>query len=128
MHEALRFDPLAPGLFRWAACDTTNAVGTRRAKRIVAGIRVFVAFRSAMHDGRFVTDPVTFDPARPADHYIHFGHGLHICFGIHLNRVLLAFFAAQPPCMVAMEAYAGGHHWAREIGKLGHMAAAVSGS
>jgi transposase len=33
---------------------------------------------------------------------------------------LLAFFAAQPPCVVAMEACAGAHHWAREIGKLGH--------
>ena len=33
---------------------------------------------------------------------------------------VLAFFAAQPPCMVAMEACAGAHHWARELGKLGH--------
>ena len=33
---------------------------------------------------------------------------------------LLEFFAAQPPCVVAMEACAGSHHWAREIGALGH--------
>jgi transposase len=33
---------------------------------------------------------------------------------------LLEFFAAQPSCVVAMEACAGSHHWAREIGKLGH--------
>ena len=33
---------------------------------------------------------------------------------------LLEFFAAQPPCTVAMEACAGAHHWAREIEKLGH--------
>src|SRR3954452_20867332 len=33
---------------------------------------------------------------------------------------LLEFFAAQPPCTVAMEACAGAHHWARELGKLGH--------
>jgi transposase len=33
---------------------------------------------------------------------------------------LLEFFAAQLPCTVAMEACAGAHHWAREIGKLGH--------
>ena len=31
---------------------------------------------------------------------------------------LLPFFAAQPPCTVAMEACAGAHHWARELGKL----------
>ena len=33
---------------------------------------------------------------------------------------LLAFFAGQPPCIVAMEACAGAHYWAREIGALGH--------
>ena len=33
---------------------------------------------------------------------------------------VLAFLAAQPPCVVAMEACPGAHHWGREIGKLGH--------
>ncbi|MEY9391731.1 transposase [Bradyrhizobium diazoefficiens] len=33
---------------------------------------------------------------------------------------VLAFFAQQPACLVAMEACASAHHWAREIGKLGH--------
>ena len=33
---------------------------------------------------------------------------------------LLGFVAAQSPCVVAMEACAGSHHWAREISKLGH--------
>lgn len=33
---------------------------------------------------------------------------------------VLAFFSAQPPCLVAMEACGGAHYWAREIGKLGH--------
>ena len=33
---------------------------------------------------------------------------------------LLGFFAAQTPCVVAMEACAGSHYWAREIRKLGH--------
>jgi transposase len=33
---------------------------------------------------------------------------------------VLGFFAAQPPRLVAMEACPGAHHWAREIGKLGH--------
>ena len=34
---------------------------------------------------------------------------------------LLAFFAAQPACLVAMEACGGAHHWGRELAKLGHM-------
>ena len=33
---------------------------------------------------------------------------------------LIAFLAAQSPCIVAMEACAGAHYWAREISKLGH--------
>ena len=33
---------------------------------------------------------------------------------------LLAFFAKAPPCLVGMEACATAHHWARELGKLGH--------
>jgi transposase len=33
---------------------------------------------------------------------------------------VLAFFAAQPHCRVAMEACASAHHWARAIGELGH--------
>jgi transposase len=33
---------------------------------------------------------------------------------------LLGFFAKQPACLVGMEACAAAHHWARELGKLGH--------
>ena len=33
---------------------------------------------------------------------------------------LLAFFATLPPCVVAMEACAGAHHWGRELAALGH--------
>jgi transposase len=33
---------------------------------------------------------------------------------------VLGFFARLPPCLVAMEACAGAHHWAREIARFGH--------
>lgn len=33
---------------------------------------------------------------------------------------LLAFLSGVDPCIVAMEACAGSHHWGREISKLGH--------
>lgn len=33
---------------------------------------------------------------------------------------LLTFFAGHEPCLVAMEACPGAHHWGREIGKFGH--------
>jgi transposase len=39
---------------------------------------------------------------------------------------VLIFFAAQPPCTVAMEACSSSHHWAREITKLGHIVRLIS--
>ena len=33
---------------------------------------------------------------------------------------LLEFFASLPPCLVGLEASGSGHHWARELIKLGH--------
>ncbi len=33
---------------------------------------------------------------------------------------VIAFFAAQPRCLVAMEACGGAHHWGRELERLGH--------
>jgi transposase len=58
--------------------------------------------------------------------YVFQAHGAdaagHTLFRKRLvRRKLLEFFAAQAPCVVAMEACAGSHYWAREIGKLGHM-------
>ena len=37
-----------------------------------------------------------------------------------MRTKLLGFFTMQTPCVVAMEACAGSHYWAREITKLGH--------
>ncbi len=33
---------------------------------------------------------------------------------------LLAFFAAQQPCVVVMETCSGAHHWGRELTRMGH--------
>ena len=42
----------------------------------------------------------------------------HVLFRKRITRVkLLGFLAAQAPCVVAMEACAGAHYWAREIAK-----------
>ena len=42
-------------------------------------------------------------------------------FSRKLTRAkLLGFFAAQPRCLVAMEACGGAHHWGRELERLGH--------
>ena len=45
----------------------------------------------------------------------------HVLFRKRITRAkLLSFLAAQTRCVVAMQACAGAHYWAREIAKLGH--------
>ena len=87
--EASRFHPLTPALFRTAMEDYRLAGGTLRAKTIPAGATVLAATRSAMFDGRRVPDPTAFQPGRPTYSYMHFGGGMHECFGIHMNRVMI---------------------------------------
>ena len=53
------------------------------------------------------------------------GHGAdsagQTVFSRRLTKVkLLDFFAAQPACLIAMEACGGAHHWARQLTQLGH--------
>jgi transposase len=52
-------------------------------------------------------------------------HGIDAEGAVVLRRQLrrayvLPFFAKQPPCLIGVEACATAHHWARELGKLGH--------
>jgi len=52
-------------------------------------------------------------------------HGADASGAIVFRRKLrrhdvLGFFAAQPRCVVAMEACGGAHYWGREIDRLGH--------
>ena len=89
VREAMRFDPLAPGLPRIAVQEWTVARGTRRARTIPKGATVIAAFPSAMMDDRRIPSPTRFDPGRRSHECIHFGHGLHECFGRHINGATL---------------------------------------
>jgi cytochrome P450 len=87
--EAMRFDPLAPGLPRLTVADHVIARGTPREKLIPKGTKMLVAFSQAMMDESRVPEPKRFDPLRPAQNYCHFGHGLHECFGRLINHATL---------------------------------------
>jgi cytochrome P450 len=91
--EALRFQPQTWALLRTCVADQTVAAGTRRATRVRAGARVLVATQSAMFDGRSVPAPRKFRTDRPFERYLHFGHGLHMCFGLEINRLQLPAMA-----------------------------------
>jgi cytochrome P450 len=86
VREAMRFDPLAPGLPRVATRDHVVAQGTRRARSVPKGATVIVCFASAMMDDRRVPEPERFDPDRRPHEYVHFGYGLHRCFALAINE------------------------------------------
>lgn len=87
--EALRFDPLAPVMPRIAVANGVIAAGTRRATWVAKDARIMVGLSSAMMDDRRLDDPYGFHPDRLPHEYIHFGYGLHQCFGMHINQAVL---------------------------------------
>jgi cytochrome P450 len=93
LFEALRFRPQTWALLRYCSSDSTVAAGTRRATRFRAGSTVLVATQSAMFDPAAFSKPEEFRIDRPFDDYLHFGHGLHTCFGRQINHVHLPALA-----------------------------------
>ncbi len=81
-YEALRFRPHQPVVVRYCGQDTR--VGGRRVK---AGQWVMAATLSAMFDPAAVPEPRQFRPDRSVVEHLHFGHGLHTCFGRRINSV-----------------------------------------
>jgi cytochrome P450 len=86
--EALRFNPHNPLIVRRCHQDTAIGAGAQ-ATTITRGTTVYALTLSAMFDEEVVDDPDHFRVDRPKNHYLHFGHGLHTCFGSQLNLVVL---------------------------------------
>lgn len=82
--EAMRFDPLAPWMPRVALAERT--IGGRT---IPVGGKVLASIASAMRDERRLPEPKRFDAGRSPGQYIHFGYGVHQCFGLEINRATL---------------------------------------
>jgi cytochrome P450 len=85
--EALRFNPNNPALFRIAAQDYPLAKGHVHGTTIPKGTTVVAVTQSAMFDGRKVDAPNDFRTDRPPYVAMHFGYGLHSCFGRYINQV-----------------------------------------
>jgi cytochrome P450 len=87
--EALRFRPHNPFVLRTCHQDFVLAEGTPRATTIPKGTTVVAATLSAMFDADVVSAPEEFRTDRPARDYLHFGGGMHTCFGERLNLVVV---------------------------------------
>ena len=79
-YEAVRFDPHNAFLLRHAAHDAVIA-----GKKIKSGSAVLVSVLSAMFDPAAYPEPNAFRTDREA--YLHFGYGMHTCFGVRINAV-----------------------------------------
>ena len=99
VYEAVRFNPHHPVQARFCKQETEIAAGTSRARKIPAGTSVFVATLSAMFDPEAFIEPKAFRTDREVE-YLHFGYGMHRCFGRAINGVqipeLVATLARLP--------------------------------
>jgi cytochrome P450 len=86
VYEAVRFNPHHPLQVRFCKHETEVAAGTPRARKIPAGASVFVVTLSAMFDAEVFIEPKVFRADREVE-YLHFGYGMHRCFGSAINGV-----------------------------------------
>jgi cytochrome P450 len=87
--EALRWDPVAPFVFRLTARDQVVAAGTKRETLVPKGKVVLPLLQSAMFDPALFPHPETVDPTRPFENYMHFGYGSHECLGKYVGMVMI---------------------------------------
>jgi cytochrome P450 len=85
--EALRFNPQAPGLLRFCPRGATVAAGKKYETNVPAGATVLLGTLSAMFDPDAFNDPATFRVDREKPVYLHFGSGMHRCYGLPINMV-----------------------------------------
>lgn len=87
--EALRFNPHNPVIYRRATRDTVIAPSTLRTVKVKKGQMVFAANFSAMFDARDIPAPAQFRTDRAWETYIHWGYGMHRCFGDAINKAII---------------------------------------
>jgi cytochrome P450 len=91
--EALRFQPHNPIIVRTCPRGAVLAPGTPRERVAEAGSTVYAATLSAMFDHAAFPDPSRFRADRGVP-YLHFGGGLHRCYGAPINAITLPELAA----------------------------------
>jgi len=82
IEEGLRWEPPITSLIRTAIRDTELG-----GVPVKAGTSITVSVASANRDPERYADPDHFDPNRSNISHLTFGHGPHMCLGMHLARM-----------------------------------------
>jgi cytochrome P450 len=93
--DALRLQPQAPFLARRCRGEVVVAPGAAREHRVRQGDVVIAVTSSAMRDRHVLEAPGALRPDRPESEYLHFGAGLHRCFGAVISRTQFGALGAQ---------------------------------
>lgn len=80
--DVLRFNTMATVMRRYSR-NGVDIAGVH----IPQGHEVFIATGSAMFDEAAWPEPGRIKADRPLDRYLHFGDGMHRCFGEYINRI-----------------------------------------
>jgi cytochrome P450 len=84
--EAVRFNPHTPLIVRFCPRGAVLAAGTPRERRIGAGSTMMADALGASFDPDAVAEPDRFRTDRDIRSYLHFGWGMHQCFGLAMNH------------------------------------------
>lgn len=88
--DVLRFDTMASVMRRYSR-NGVDIAGVH----IPQGCEVFIATASAMFDEEAWLEPYRILTDRPLDRYLHFGDGMHRCFGEYINRIQIPLIVAS---------------------------------
>jgi len=91
--EALRFNPVQPGVIRYCESKQTLKGKGTKTYTIAPKTKVFAMTAAAMFDPAAFPDPKKFDPERNAV-YMNYGYGLHECYGKYINAVTISELVA----------------------------------
>jgi cytochrome P450/glutathione S-transferase len=91
--EALRFNPVQPGVIRYCETQQTLKGNGTKVYTIAPKTKVFALTAAAMFDPAAFPDPKKFDPERNAV-YMNYGYGLHECYGKYINAVTISELVA----------------------------------
>ena len=87
VEEAIRWTTPIQHFMRTAMTDTEIA-----GQRIAAGDWLMLCYPSGNRDETVFEDPFRFDITRPTGQHLSFGHGGHLCLGMHLAKLEMRIF------------------------------------